>query len=167
MLFGAAVLAATTEGLACLGAVASTMTLTLAVCTSDDHGASRSCALLLLWLFAVLALVTELLASPTLRNVAVHGDAGLNQTLHILLWSRWPAFGELGTLWLGRELEGHDVLEILDALEVDDGVACGDLLLLGDEVDVHSAVTEGFLELLECEIWEGLGVSVDALQMCQ
>lgn len=62
-------------------------------------------------------------------------------------------------------MNGDNVLLILFALEIDDGVRIGDFLLLGDEICVHIGITECFFELLEGDLWESLGIRENGLDI--
>jgi len=96
----------------------------------------------------------------------VHRQTSLRKASCVVLWTLWPAFGELGTTWLGRELDADNVLLILLALEVDDRVSVGDFLLLGNKMCVHLGITENLLELFERDFREGLSVREDGLNQC-
>lgn len=135
-----------------------TMTLLVAVRAGDgDLGG------LVLLLLAGLGQVADLVAVAALHLETVHYKACLCKTSEVVFWSLRPALGELGTTRLWSPLEGHDVLQLLLALEVHDRVHVGDRLLLGYQVRVHAGLTERSLEFLEGDIWIGLGVGVDGL----
>lgn len=135
------------------------MTVSIAVCAIDWHSNS-----LILLLFAIPDIVAKLIAAAALLDKAVHDNAGLSKASEIFLWRCWPAFGELGTPRLVRKLERHDVLQVLDALKVNDREALRELLLLCNKMGVHLSLTKGRLKLLERQGIEDFGVGVDTLQ---
>lgn len=134
------------------------MSLLIAV-RAGDGDLSR----LVLILFAVVADVAVFVAVGALRDEGVDGKSSLCEALNVLLWAAWPAFGELGPLWLVGPLEGDHVLLVNLSLEVDDGVRFRGHLLLGDEVDVHLRGAEDGLELLDGQIRVHASVAEDGL----
>ena len=152
------VAAALLAGLASVGAIASAVSLLVAV-RAGDGDLSR----LVLVLFAVGADVAVFVAIAALWNKGVDGEPSFCEALNVLLWAAWPAFGELGPLWLVGPLEGDHVLLVNLSLEVDDGVRLRDHLLLGDEVDVHLRGAEDGLELLNGQLGIDASVAEDGL----
>ncbi len=122
-------------GLANFGTVSSAMTFTI------THSAFDGWLVLLDFLFRTLtATVSELFTIGALRYHPVQGQTCFGKTLQILFRRAWPSLREFGTLWLVRELEAHNVRLVGLALKIDDRVSVRDLLLLGDEVGLHSVL---------------------------
>jgi hypothetical protein len=155
----AAVAAATaTTLLGRLLAVASTVTRLVAV---DAHlDGLLHLALLLL---ASGGGVTRLLAVTADGDEAVHGEASLTKTVDVVLGSGRPSLGEDGALRLGRPLDGHGILLVGLALEVDESPVDGDVLLPGDEMGVEVVPAESLLEVLKGGSADGLGVDEEGL----
>lgn len=94
----------------------------------------------------------------TLRNETVHDVAGFRKTLQVCLCAGGPSLILLETTWLGRKLEAQDVLLVWLALEVDNRVSEGDLLLFGDEVGFHLQLTERALQVGQSQMRKCLGI---------
>lgn len=101
------------------------------------------------FLSAGLLSVTELAALMTHRNTTINHEAGFLEVLQVLLRTSGPADATDLVARLGRPTEGQDVGLINDASKRGDGHVVGYtlLLLLGDEMHVHVALTEAALEV--------------------
>lgn len=95
---------------------------------------------------------------------AVHWEASFGEASKVLLRGGRPAFGEDGTPRLSRPLDGHGVLLVGLALEVDEGPVDSDLLLLSDQVGIELLVTEGELDLFEGGVADRFGVDEESLR---
>jgi hypothetical protein len=158
--FVAAVAAATATLLGRLLAVASTVTRLVAV---DAH--LNGLLDLTLLLLAPGGGVARLLAVAADGDEAVHGEAGLTETVDVVFGGGGPSLGEDGTLRLGGPLDGHGVLLVRLALEVDKGPVDGNVLLPGDQVGVEVVAAESLLEILQGGGADGLGVDEESLRM--
>lgn len=107
--------------------------------------------------------VADLLAVRADDNKAVNRETSLNQTGDVLLRSLRPCSLEDGTPRLGGPLDGDGELLVGLALQVDESPIDGNFLVLGDEVGVELLATERLLQVLECDIANGFGVSEESL----
>ena len=106
-----------------------------------------------------LADVSELTTVAAERNTAVLDVAARSKALDVLGWVLGPTLSHLRTTRLGGELDGEDVFAVRVADEVNDGHVGGDLLLLGDEKDAETVLTESLLDGRKAELIHG-GTSV-------
>ena len=83
-----------------------------------------------------LLLSTVVNRGPQPRHPAHHSNPAILQALHILLGAGGPALGEEGARWLWAEEARDGVLATDAALEVPQGEAHGDLLVLAERMYV-------------------------------
>lgn len=102
-----------------------------------------------IFLLAALHGVAELAALMAHGNTAIDDKAGFLKMLQVLLGASRPANATNLVARLGGPIEVEDVGLVNDAGERGNGHVVGDvlLLLLGDEMDVHTALTEAALEV--------------------
>lgn len=108
--------------------------------------------------------VTKLTAVGAQGDHAISGKAGVFEALEVLFFSLGPSFGHLRTARGEAVLKRDRVLAVHLTLEVDNGMGAGDLLLSGDEPNLHVGLTEGNLKCLQVHRWSRLAVDGESLQ---